>query len=846
MKRALFMAVPALLIASSGCRTEYMQDAVDEFWLELHVEATESAAGQPVGYEALIYSVAGEEFPVEVQLSTELEPELYYSGSRLVPTVAGLHELVASCDWEDEPYDVSVDLTVFAGPPAQLDLHLAEYATPVGLDVSYTLGMWDRYGNVLDTTDVQLEASSADLQVGASALSSDVPGIYELTALHNELSDQESLVVVAGEGASIELTLSDLELELFETTSATVVVRDAYGNETDDPWVLWIEGHDGTDPLAASISYDNVTFMDEGRFTVWATAWTSSGTELEDSVGPLLIDSTGPVLDIWTPTRGDWNWGYTGTVSGQVVDDWSGIDQLLVNEVDVVPESDGSFATDLDYEFGLNLVETQVWDGDGNGTDDLRSLLSGSFLSYGSLMADGIVARVNEGALDTIEVLGEGMVSGLDLTSMIPSPVYSNSSETCIDLGWFGEYCWTWYSVNLYITSPSISGTDLELDPRTGYLDATATIYDPYMVWSASGVVMEIGYSSSGSISANNISVEMDLVPYVSSSTIVVDISNVEADTSGFDFDWDSFLWDIIDFFGIDLDSLIAAYVETAIEDAISDEVPAMLEDVLNDLELATDLELEDNVYALDAVPYSIAVDESGITLSLATQFTASSWVSPYTPEGSLYAGYNIPSYSSTPGMVLSLGEDFVNQLLMGLWGGGLLDMTMTGEEMGLELADLEFIFPDMTELNITTQALLPPVVLPGTGTALLDMQLGDLQLSIYGGPIAEENLMLQAYVHVLAGLDISADADLTMLAEISDVEVLFDVVVPEANTLGAEDTEDLLQALVPLFLPLLTDALGEIPMPEISGFTLSGISIELGGAQDGFVNLGGDLEVTL
>ena len=623
-----------------------------------------------------------------------------------------------------------------------------------------------------------------------------------------------------------------------------MVGRDEYGNVTEEPWLLHVEGHDGADPTDVVISYDNLTFMDEGRFTVWAIAYTGSGDLLEDSVGPLLVDTTGPMLVIDEPIRGDWNDGYVDTISGSVNDRWAGVAGLQVDGTDVPWSAHGTFSSELNHQFGLNLVDTYAWDADGNDTDDLRTVLSGAFLPYGAGLGNGLMARVNEGALDTIEGLGEGMVNDIDLGALIPSPVWSDYSESCIDLGWLGEYCFTWYSIYLYVYSPSISGTDLDLDSKSGYLDATATIYDPTLYWSASGVVAEIGYSGSGDIYASTISVAMDLVPYVSSGIIHVDVYNVDADTSGFDFDWDSWLWDIIDFFGFDIDSLIAGLVESTLESTIASEVPAILEDTLGSLELATDLEFEGNSYGFDAAPYQITCDEDGITLGLATTFTASTWTSAVVPLGSLYGGYSTPSWSATPGMFIGVSDDFLNQAMLALWGGGLLDMQMTGDDMGLSIEDLEFIFPEMTELNIVTEAQLPPVVLPGTGTALLDLQLGDLELSLYGGPVAEENLMLQAYVTVFAGMDVDVDADLTLSMELSDLMVSFDVTHPESNSLGAQATEDLLYALIPLFMPLLTDALGEIPMPEIEGFSLDNITIGTGGAEDGYLELGGDLNL--
>ena len=844
MQRTLAFALPIALLATSGCRTEYMENVVDEYWLELKIEDTETIAGEPVDYRVILHSAFLGELPVEYSLTDQIEPALYRTDARLYPTVAGVHIFEASAEVEGEVITAQDELTVWAGPAALIDLELADVSTVVGQGVDYSVGLWDFYGNVLDTTDVRLETESTELQIGASQLSAVLPGIYTLTATFEELSDPESLVVVAGGAASIELSLSDTDVELFDTTSATVVVRDEYGNVTEEPWLLHVEGHDGADPTDVVISYDNLTFMDEGRFTVWAIAYTGSGDLLEDSVGPLLVDTTGPMLVIDEPIRGDWNDGYVDTISGSVNDRWAGVAGLQVDGTDVPWSAHGTFSSELNHQFGLNLVDTYAWDADGNDTDDLRTVLSGAFLPYGAGLGNGLMARVNEGALDTIEGLGEGMVNDIDLGALIPSPVWSDYSESCIDLGWLGEYCFTWYSIYLYVYSPSIAGTDLDLDSKSGYLDATATIYDPTLYWSASGVVAEIGYSGSGDIYASTISVAMDLVPYVSSGIIHVDVYNVDADTSGFDFDWDSWLWDIIDFFGFDIDSLIAGLVESTLESTIASEVPAILEDTLGSLELATDLEFEGNSYGFDAAPYQITCDEDGITLGLATTFTASTWTSAVVPLGSLYGGYSTPSWSATPGMFIGVSDDFLNQAMLALWGGGLLDMQMTGDDMGLSIEDLEFIFPEMTELNIVTEAQLPPVVLPGTGTALLDLQLGDLELSLYGGPVAEENLMLQAYVTVFAGMDVDVDADLTLSMELSDLMVSFDVTHPESNSLGAQATEDLLYALIPLFMPLLTDALGEIPMPEIEGFSLDNITIGTGGAEDGYLELGGDLNL--
>ena len=74
------------------------------------------------------------------------------------------------------------------------------------------------------------------------------------------------------------------------------------------------------------------------------------------------------------------------------------------------------------------------------------------------------------------------------------------------------------------------------------------------------------------------------------------------------------------------------------------------------------------------------------------------------------------------------------------------------------------------------------------------------------------------------------------------EVNISFDLVYPNDRSAYAGDTEALLQTLVPMLLPQLTSALGEIPIPSFDGYGLSGISITLGGAEQGYVLLSGDL----
>ena len=436
-------------------------------------------------------------------------------------------------------------------------------------------------------------------------------------------------------------------------------------------------------------------------------------------------------------------------------------------------------------------------------------------------------------------------MSATDLDDLIPSPVYSYEEESCVTIPWVGKVCVTWYAVTLYVRNPSLGATTLDLDPQSsGKLKATFTVEDPSLDWSASGTVTEIDYSGSGDISADSITVTMTLTPYVSSGDIHASVDSVSVSSSGFDFDVDSWLYDALEYVGIDFDGLIQGYMEDAIEDVVYSAVPDLVESTFQDLEIGYDFDVGDASYTMTAIPDDIDVDATGMTLSLETSFVSSEWVSAYYGEGSLYYGYSDPSWSTSDGMVLGVNADFLNQVFLAFWGGGLLDMTLTDEDLGVSVEDLALVLTDLEDLTITTEALLPPVVVPGTGDAMFDLQVGDLLLTLYNGPAESGYEYIQVYVSAVAGFDIDASSDLALTPAIGDVTLYFDVVYPEASSSKAAAIEELLETLTPLVLPMLTEALVEVPVPQFEGFSITGISVGTSGAEGGFATIGGDLDM--
>ena len=832
MRRALF-AIPLVAVAISGCRNEYAHFS-PALKLVVTVSDPNPTAGDEVEYLAYMDGASEPVLVDDVILSSTAEDLLDWDEDSLTPTVAGAHTLVATATYMGSPQIATVELQVDPGPPAVVDLALDDFQAKAGETIGWSVRAWDAFGNETDTTTVSVETSSEFAVLQGADIYSTVPDLYAATATAAEGPyDVEEFIYTASDPATLSLELSNTDLEKEDTTIAFVLIHDEYGNLIDMPFDLWVEPGDYVD-----VEYNAITFHDEGEFTVWAA---TPDQTLSDSVGPLLIDSTGPDLVVENPPRGTQTTDVGQYVSGTVSDEYTGVSSVTVNG-DVATVSGTSFESWQDYDFGTTFLHTEAIDGDGNVTTDLRGVLSGEYTPYGDGIGDGIQARITEDGFDTIEDLASDFLDLNTLSSQIPNPVVSQKSQSC---GWWG--CITWYSLNLSLTNMSFGTTSLDIDPTSGgYLDTEAEIADPYIRFNASGKVIGISYSQSGSISADWIKLTMDLYPWVSNGTLGVDVYNADTTTASFDFDLDGWLWDLLDFFGISFDGLVESFLTDAISDMAQDEIPALVADAVQDLEIAQSFEIENNIYDFDAVPYSVSVDDYGMTLGLETWMTADQWMSPFDFEpGSLTYPYTSPGYgSANSSMVLGLSQDFLNQALHALWGGGLLEMELGGDDLGLDLGDLGAFLPSLTDPVFGVSAYLPPVVLPGTGDDLLDLQLGDLELSIYNGSADEANLWMRFYVQVQAGLELGASGN-KLTAALGEVDIDFDLVYPNDRSMHAGSAENLLAELVGLILPELTGALGDIEIPDLAGFTLSNITVDLDGAEDGFVTLGGELSST-
>ena len=830
-----------------------------EYSLSLVLSESYAPAGSVIDYEVIFLDPQGNPVEAEWNLQSDLDPTMFWDSSQLKTTLAGEHNIIAQLEWEETRADGSTEsnsyvataaLTINAAAAASIDLELSTFSAQAGELISYTVSAVDRFGNIVSTTEADVDVDSFYAELTPTDVTSTVPNLYTISASMTSIDEDENAVenidvevfqILPGPADAIDLiVIQNGDVEKNDTLHSEIIITDFYGNLTDDPWRLWVEGDGNT-----VVSHQNITFPEEGYYTIYAEV--VDNTALMDLHGPFLIDSTGPYIDYWTPERGTWSTAETGTVSGNIQDEWSAVTSATLNGSSLSIDGDGNFMETMNYDFGLNILETEITDADGNTSNDIRSVLQGDFLPKGLGVANGLTVYIGEGenGLGVIEVFGEEMIGDIDIAGLLPSnPVLSEESESCWDPCFWGscEICITWYSIDLNIGNVLINPATLDIDPRAdGTLSVLFSVSGVSIDWWGSGVVAEVGFSGSGDITADAVDVEAVLVPSVSNNILYIDIQEVNTDLVNLNFDMDGWVYDVISFFGLDgvIENEIENALVGAVQGAVEDEIPPLLEDLLQSLEVNQELDLMGSIYSFTGRPSSVTVDEYGLELGLEAKIETSNWIHPDEGLGSLYSAAPTPSWSSNTGMGIGLSLDFLNQMLYQVWGGGLLDLELGGEELGLSGDELDLIFPGATDLRITVDPLLPPVAVSDINNNI-ELQLGDLYLALHNGPLEDEDVRLELYLSLLAPLELSATAE-AIAINLGEPIVYFDVVFPEANSQAAVSAEALMEALIPYLLPMLTDALTEIEIPSISGFSILNVSSSI---SDNYLQLSGELEI--
>ena len=887
------LALPALFIGSACSQGEVTaiplapRDwAPTDYKLEVTASADTVQAGDVVTFRATVTAPTGEDISDAVEFATEMSPSLgvLSDGDGLYRFAnADTYTWFVSVHIMGTTLVDAVSVVVAPGPAASVDLRLDVPMVEAGIPVGFTATVFDAWGNELDgAAESVVHSASPSANIAGGLITATLAGTYTMTSTiaDGTASDSELLTVMPSDPASLDITLSSYDVERGQGVVVETVVLDNFGNEVDHPVEV------STVPSGGTESWANfVRFHEEGEFTVHADI-TDYALHAED--GPVLVDSSGPLVRVIYPPRGaelDRADGQVITVTGVVTDALSGVSSFAINgDVVAVDSATGSFSYDMTAAVGLNIIEIVSVDGDDNNSDIFQTFLWGDYTPQGEAHQDAILARLNEGAIDALEDMVEGLITGGSITSgLIGSSLGSG-------LG----------GGSLNVTAVTLGNPVIDLDPQAGTPEGHLNFYAEFaplnvsvshsavtlagdcitinLPWplpdfSACGYVW---FSATGSGGADEIWVDTDVELQPDPVEVIdVTVSNTAMGVDGSDLNINTNVWlelsgcgilcsaleSALNFLlggftgAIDgivngatslLSGLIDGILQSVLPDVLDNELAPLIEGALDDLMIETEIDLMGVPITLLALPQDIEIDDDGMLIALESEVNAPPGPSAPTTLGALYDADSIwPTYSLAEDLHLSMEDGFVNQLLHSAWQGGVLDMTMDAASLGLDLDQVSSVLP-LSQLDLAMQPLLPPIVGPKPGGGM-ELSIGDLLINVNGDPGGVSGLMMRIAVTVVADADFTLDSEGNIVFDFADPVLYMDFVTADPWTVNGETVEAVMGAVVDMLIPALIDTLGGLggfEMPELGGFSITGSTFEREPAPAAYLTMSGGIVV--
>jgi hypothetical protein len=207
---------------------------------------------------------------------------------------------------------------------------------------------------------------------------------------------------------------------------------------------------------------------------------------------------------------------------------------------------------------------------------------------------------------------------------------------------------------------------------------------------------------------------------------------------------------------------------------------------------------------------------------------------------GSWIQGGEGPDYTGTPGMLFSLSLDLFNRLLHVAWSSGALHQEL---DTGLAPAVIQTIFPEAETLVVQLNPTLPPVLTPGTGDGVFDLDINEMEVTMTGLVDGEEALLGVMALHVHSELDAALAEGNVISITFNDISTVVDEMELDGpNSTGeAEIREDKLGATVGLVLGDLFPPI-ELAIPELPGFAIEVSSVTPAGPELNWLSVQGEL----
>lgn len=525
------------------------------------------------------------------------------------------------------------------------------------------------------------------------------------------------------------------------------------------------------------------------------------GCSKGEDEAPVVYDDPSS-LTIDTPAEGAWLPEGAVAVTGLV----DNVNAVTINGAPAVLDPSGSYSGTTTLERGVNVLDVQGLEPDGDTISERRSVLAGEFADPGDAVEDGIQLRLNQGGINEMADMVEGMVTAESLNKELGeelNPIYEYGQPDD----------WNWVAVDLVemdFGAAAITATPDQMIALEVVLpDLVVDLY-------AEGEAVTFDFSQDIQMTADDAVITAYLAIGAEGGTLTVELIDPVVELRGFAYDT-SLLPSFVE------DYLFIETIQTTIQDTLVEQmeemVPELLDEQLGALDFSFDTELMGTTVSVAATFADADVDDDGVEIAVDVDVDVPT-VGTQVYQGYMASGEGTPSIDRGADLAMVLSDELLNRMLFEVWRGGMLNLTLSTDDGSLEPAMLTLLHAEQG--TVTVAADLPPIIVESAGG--LQVQIGELSVTLEtpGGELGERVVM-----DVAAFVDLELSLDGSKIALDLGKPELFMAVRESDWGSSNEALTALIEEMLPIELLLLALGALEFELPALEGLAFGDSEVE-------------------
>ncbi|MEO1267165.1 MAG: hypothetical protein AAFX99_03640, partial [Myxococcota bacterium] len=580
-------------------------------------------------------------------------------------------------------------------------------------------------------------------------------------------------------------------------------------------------------------------YDEDGTYTVTASLERGDGIPPLSDSAEIVVNGAGPSIDCTNPPDGSFHTAAAGsmvTIEGAIADA-NGAGTVNVNGMNVSVNESGRFQADIPVRFGINFVDISATDGLGFSNSRTCAFMAADQWVEEDAFIDGAVTlKLNQSAVDdgnrsgatnslgdmlTTALNSQGLINTLDQVLNDANPL---KPEECdwgrICVPFIGCYCALSSGV-FYRGLENRGSNSVTLELINGGLRVRANIGELWVRLRVQGAISEIGYGITGWVKVRDVALNLDfqtrlrngsLQATVINDSVTISIGNLDTDFSGLAGDVVDI---VVDLFNGDIKRLITDTLRGYVRSSFDE----ILDSVLGGLDINS-LGVSFGVPRLSgggSVPVGLGlqfsdleVNTSRMLFGLGLRFTTTAAQNFPSLGVPMPSGDVLLDPNSSRPISAGVHVGVINQVLHALWRGGLLDVTLTGSDIGGGLP---------ATAAATINAKLPPVLVlrSGSGNTIeADAMLGGLDLELTYPGIFDTPIRVSLGANATTGVQLEGES--LSFDNIVINELFFSTGDVSLDPTTRAILEDFFLALVQSVLDsALNNALPVLPIPSFA-----------------------------